>query len=587
MVSATAVLDDVSAAVLLDVASVLDPSLEAAVGSGPVVGSVPVVADAPVPVSEASSPPHAGMPMTQTVRIAIAVRIAIEANTVCHAFTQPLRGPSLGGRRHPGVRYALAVLRRALVVLLACGCGPSRGDEPPQTCGGDDPVRLIDSGDPLASTSGVAGVGFTDITRVGDRVVTGIIAPGGSDHRILAVDECGGPVVELGDRAEIQREVSGSAGDWAVAGDLESGAMRWLDPRGAAPSHPIFASVRGCPLVVAGGLAAVDAQGVLWFHPDPSDPDAVPREILAGVRIPDEPHFGGDLTDCSGRDGDVPVVDGDGVLVALEGGPLVRVSLPGGDTETLIDEPVREFVVLDDPRTVIWGGGNEFGPCCQINVLDRDTGESRHFAGGTIPADVDWNGPWITSYLLGFDSSEAVTQVYLNAASGVSFEVDDWWNLEASLSPSEMLVSRVGEDVGTYLLDASSQTPVAIDFPRPDWDSPNYDDGVVALDRAPEAETGTLKLLPFDGGPIETLAEDVDRFFVRTRTGTVVYLARADAEAPTGTLVSVGRDGARRELADDVLGFVVPFEGTPRERNEVLYVVYHPERGGLWRFVLP
>ena len=55
----------------------------------------------------------------------------------------------------------------------------------------------------------------------------------------------------------------------------------------------------------------------------------------------------------------------------------------------------------------------------------------------------------------------------------------------------------------------------------------------------------------------------------------------------TGTLVSVGRDGARRELADDVLGFVVPFEGTPRERNEVLYVVYHPERGGLWRFVLP
>ena len=69
--------------------------------------------------------------------------------------------------------------------------------------------------------------------------------------------------------------------------------------------------------------------------------------------------------------------------------------------------------------------------------------------------------------------------------------------------------------------------------------------------------------------------------------GTVVYLARADAEAPTGTLVSVGRDGARRELADDVLGFVVPFEGTPRERNEVLYVVYHPERGGLWRFVLP
>jgi hypothetical protein len=247
---------------------------------------------------------------------------------------------------------------------------------------------------------------------------------------------------------------------------------------------------------------------------------------------------------------------------------------------------VREFVVLDDPRTVIWGGGNEFGPCCQINVLDRDTGESRRFDGSTIPEDVDWSGPWITSDRLAFEPASE-SQVYLNAASGVSFEVDDWWNLEASLSPSEMLVSRVGEDVGTYLLDASSQTPVAIDFPRPDWDSPNYDDGVVALDRAPEAETGTLKLLPFDGGPIETLAEDVDRFFVRTRTGTVVYLARADAEAPTGTLVSVGRDGARRELADDVLGFVVPFEGTPRERNEVLYVVYHPERGGLWRFVLP
>lgn len=53
------------------------------------------------------------------------------------------------------------------------------------------------------------------------------------------------------------------------------------------------------------------------------------------------------------------------------------------------------------------------------------------------------------------------------------------------------------------------------------------------------------------------------------------------------TRIDVDVDGDREVIADDVELFVVPYHGSDRELDEVLFSVRHPERGGLWRHVLP
>ena len=102
-----------------------------------------------------------------------------------------------------------------------------------------------------------------------------------------------------------------------------------------------------------------------------------------------------------------------------------------------------------------------------------------------------------------------------------------------------------------------------------------------------DADVGTLVLLPFDRGPIEVLANDVDRHFARTQSGDIVFVQRESDDAPTGTLVHVARDGTRHEIATEVLGFEIPFHGSEREREEILFLVQGPAHGGLWRYVLP
>ena len=54
-----------------------------------------------------------------------------------------------------------------------------------------------------------------------------------------------------------------------------------------------------------------------------------------------------------------------------------------------------------------------------------------------------------------------------------------------------------------------------------------------------------------------------------------------------GAACGPSRGGERHVIAADVYGFEVPFHGTDRELEEILFGVRHPERGGLWRFVLP
>jgi hypothetical protein len=132
------------------------------------------------------------------------------------------------------------------------------------------------------------------------------------------------------------------------------------------------------------------------------------------------------------------------------------------------------------------------------------------------------------------------------------------------------------------LLDTRTRTVTPIDFPPPPFLAPTYADGVVALAIADDAQAG--RLLQMDPrGSIRVLAEHVDRGFARTQHGTVVYIERPDENTP-GTLVRISASGERETIAHDVGGAVIPYYGTDRELDEVLYSV---RDGGLWRYVLP
>lgn len=472
----------------------------------------------------------------------------------------------------------------AFIVVFGSACGPSAEDLPRQTCGGDAPVQLVALPEPGVSMN----VGLHGPTIIGDRIVATRLELVGQEleSRAFAVDECGEHYVQL---ASTNGFVAG-AGDWAFEYRDEEDGLRRLALDGSGPSEPVFHTPIACVIVMGDALVAAATDGTLWFLERPGTPGSEPVELVRDAVVPEFDHGGPDLTDCWAADGNLPVRDGDALLVAFRDGPLARVSVPSGEREVLVEGPVGEFVVLEDPRYILWRGGsrfNEGSDCCDLHVRDRSTGSDLDVPGSLIPEWVDWEGDWLGTAGFATNDPQRPTETFTNIVTGESFWIDGWWGLEAQLDETHLLLSEVGEENRTSVLDTRTRELQPLDFPEPLWDEPTYADGVVALDRPADSDVGALVLLPFDGGAIEVLANDVHEHFVRTQAGDVVYLHRDSDEAPAGTLMHVARDGASHEVATDVLGFEIPFHGTDREREEILFAVGGPERGGLWRYVLP
>ncbi|MEM7156016.1 MAG: hypothetical protein AAF799_24400 [Myxococcota bacterium] len=471
--------------------------------------------------------------------------------------------------------------------VSATGCGPSTGAPPPQTCGGDDPVKLVDlppdTGWRTLAASTEQFVMERWVLEQEDQTAT---------QQAFVLEACGESVVELSAATTAPTEHFGVAGPWPLAVDIEDGSARWLDPTGTAPSHPVFPSTISCVQEVAGGLAALGSDGTVWFHPDPAEPslDAVP--VITGVRRPDWPRIPlGDFTRCELLDADIPVADADGdaLLVMLDEGPLVRVTVPTGEQETIIDGPVSQFMSMDDPRYILWRGGSELDPdsdCCTVRARDRETGEDISVGGDLFP--VNSGAYWVSSLQWG-PTFENQGTVFTHAATGATVRVDGWWTPEAVLSDTQLLVAPVDE-LGTAIVDLTTGVVGPSPLPAPPlYLEPTYPDGVTGLELVGDAESGRLHFLPFDGSPARVLAENVGDDFVRTQTGTLVYVDRVSPADTYGPLVMVTRAGERTVIHDHASSPWVPFHGEARERNEVLFVRQDPQTGdrSLWRYVLP
>lgn len=228
--------------------------------------------------------------------------------------------------------------------------------------------------------------------------------------------------------------------------------------------------------------------------------------------------------------------------------------------------------------------------CCSLQVRDRERGDDLSLGDGMLNGDAQYAGHWVLKHVFSFDPDTTAAR-FTNVATGATLQIDGHWALEAQLSESRLLLREIvvpsEPNSGTYVLDVTTPSLEWIDFPHPRYAEPVFPEGIAGLAVEPDARAGTLKLLPFDGGEIEVLAEEVDLEYERMQSGTIVYVDRPSDDDEAGTLVFVTRSGERHTIDTDVDDFQIPFHGTAREIDEVLYTVVDPERAGLWRFVLP
>lgn len=399
------------------------------------------------------------------------------------------------------------------------------------------------------------------------------------------IDVCGVSPLELIARTdEGADEAIGAAGPWVLGASYETHTIRWMDPAGKAPSHVVFDTAGSCLLEIADGLAALDAEGTLWFHPDPADPEVEPIELAHDAAIPDSTNLSDDLT-CRARV-DVPIAEGDGLLLLEREGPLVRIAVPGGEREIVIDATVADVAVLDDPRYLVWVEGIDDAPdCCELRLRDRLQGDDIALGSGRSVSLASRAGHWV-SVRMTDPVTMTTTTMFVDAETGATRTIEDDWELIAQLSTTRLLVQPAfGVSPPPHILDAANGSLEPLDFPEPSRFDPKYADGVLGFEPDGSWDRGTLKLLRREPFAIETLAY-VHTPYARLQDGTIVFVERALDDDPSGTLV-VLRNGERQEVATDVRVAWVPFLGTDRELREVVYTALGPEGPALWRYPLP
>lgn len=472
-----------------------------------------------------------------------------------------------------GVRWTIPLLAVALA-----GCGPGIAVDERLTCGSEGPIRVLDD----------VAVGYA--TYAGDRILahTGSSFPlDPKNLELFAVSGCGEDPSSIANLDLTAWPAYSAAGAHALQAE-EDGTLAWVDTVAREPSHPLISEAASCVLSVGDGLVTQTADAAVVFHPDPASANASPTVLVEQALAPDFPYISPfNFEDCSLSGTMRPVLDGDGILVAEADGPLIRIALPSAEREVLIDGPVGEFVLLDDPRYLLWRGASASRPesdCCAIHLFDRRAGTSEQIASGLIVGDVDWEGEWLSTFsALGLPEQH---ETFRNYVTGESIRIDDWWDLQAPLSPTDLLVRRIGED-DPRILDVTTGVLHPLDFPPLFWPERTYDDGVVALRQSdPEDPRGDLLRLRFGSREPEVLAANIPSDWLRTQGGNLLFINR-DRSNELGSLVLIEVDGHRQELATSVSAFSVPGHGTDRERNEVVYFVAEGADRGMWRLVLP
>ncbi|MEM7159703.1 MAG: hypothetical protein AAF799_43080 [Myxococcota bacterium] len=468
--------------------------------------------------------------------------------------------------------HGMAWLGLASVLCMTASTGCR---EP--VCGQRIPVRIVE--DPGGRVSDLR------VDRFGDQVLAEFSAYDGERSRRSAVvtDVCGGPPVQLFAPVEAESQARLVDGHVLVL-DQPSRRIEFVADAGLGERHEVFTDVTGCIAPVAGGLAAERVDGTVWFHPDPSDPDAQPLRIFAEA-MPDADETLADLEPCQSSG---VVADGNGVIVLAADGSVVHVSVHDRSRHTLIEGPVDSFDVLSNPRFIAWLRSEDGDRL----IRDRQTGDDRRLGRQIDPSQGDGhffhfpNDRWVCFVARAhteYDTDTRCVDLQTNELASYRFATHPFYG---SLNANVLLFgggagpirwNRVTDDDVTRL----NFDPLPHTFGR-------AHDGLLGRSRDPATDERMLTLMPTDGGPIRVLSREPATTFRRTRNDTIISVVRNDEPGSDGTLMLQTPSGERRPLAEHVEPYLsVPGYQTPDEIDELLYAVTEGDDAGIWRYVLP
>lgn len=473
----------------------------------------------------------------------------------------------------------------SVAVLAMIGCGPAEGsaDVYPRNCGVEGPVDLFEAseGD------------YLDVHRAGDHYLLVHAAPDGAAET-WAIDRCGESRTLLQAATLDPSPSLGVAADWILSCDEDTGAVAVLDPTGREGPRVLFPSIeKSCRVVpFAGGLAAqARGSGLVWFNPDPADPNAESLPLTEAAEI-----FDPDWTSCSidfacesglpsGRD---LRTAGDELLVVTRDGELIGFDPTSLEPHVIDAGPVEGVDVLQDGRRIVVD--RHLGPTL---VIDRETGSSFEFCCQTDIEPIVQLGDWLVHGSWGPPRIPAPAE-WQNFSSrhlqtGESTEVSgrDDWGPFARLT-AETILADIRPEGGEYqrhVVWPATGDRRPVDIPGEIvWTLPDRD-GVWIWDGL---QGHVLRVLDGpDTAPRELLVE-TDILFP-TRAGRIVVQPWRD-DGVGGPVQVMMPDETIIDLDEDSVGGFRVFDwGStwPVDRDEVVYVARRAGRSIVRRTVLP
>lgn len=452
----------------------------------------------------------------------------------------------------------------------------------PRNCGLDGPVVLLEADANAYLTARRAGAHYlvvhsADLTTI----------------ESFAIDRCGESKVLLQSATPNPSPTFGVAGEWILSCDEPTGEMAWIDPTGVAPPRVIFESVEACRVVsIGGGLAAqATGSGVVWFHPDPSDPEARRVVVTESARVAD-PEWIHCVDDFECRSHHPYGLDiraaGDELLVVSEAAELLEFSPRTLATRVLDPGPVQAIDLLADPRRVIVD--RDLGPTF---VLDRETGAAFEFCCLSTYEPPRQLGDWLVkgnllSPMYPPPPQWTIFQArHLGTGAALELEGRDDWSPQVGLTDDTIVadIRPEGGDYRRHVVWPATGERRAIDFPgRAMWTQRDRD-GAWAWDNE-----GGLDLHVLDGPDARArrLLEDV-RVVYPTRDGRIVFEDFVDHLEPTTLSVMLPDERIIELDAHAVGAYGLAYWSTPWpvDEDEVAWVAEEAGRWVVRRTVLP
>lgn len=462
-----------------------------------------------------------------------------------------------------------------------------------QLCGQDQPVRIF-AVDPAELPESVHAAPFGDryLVDLSHSRAEGGEVTGGRVSEVWSVGQCGADPVLLATTVDINLKQFDPYPDVVFACRDADRALLALDPSGASPANPVFATHNCFALPTPAGLVTIlaanadDPTGTLVLQPWPDDPFSEAAEqivLLDEVNLDTLPNT---YTGSATRD--VLAATDDEVFAVTPTNELVAVSLDDFGL-TLLATEVSEFELGPDGAWVVWQDvqvtSDESGaPAGPLWLLNRASNEVTALGDGALGNSGD---PFLLASLgVLFFRDAANTTQFLELASLTSIGLSPQLLPLRVLDDARVLFGTVG---GAPYVVANVKTGEATALYEGEGHPKLRDEGMLVFESVfvggGELDTQARELVHISySGESKLLAEHVLAGYEVASDHRVVTPFGIDSDG-VGQLVVVNPDTLiEQHIADNVVASSTSIYEPVAGEMIVSYLVVDadPERHGLW-----